>query len=176
MDAIDDISSTCENDSISRNDKSSVMHTPGKTYDCESETDYDSENETIDVICDNSGETQFGDKMSEVNNPYNILNRDFFDAKSYNCQKNFVSGPSHSNTKNSVINSKSKTFLIDNILGNNKSCSNQASSVENNDESDTFEETADEHNGIYIKLYLKLHTSSEHNTSFFSSLYGFRRY
>ncbi|XP_028178130.1 homeobox protein ceh-19 [Ostrinia furnacalis] len=150
MDATNDISSTCENDSLSRNDKFCDSKNLGKNYECESESEYDSENETIDVICENSGDSKFVERNSNINNPYHILNREFFEAKTFQCPKNFVSAPHRSSAKDTLsseINNRSKTFLIDSILGNNKNCSTNSTNTTNtNEESDNFEESTDEHN------------------------------
>lgn len=160
MDAINDISSTCENDLLQYK-KSSAVQNLGKSYDCESDSEYDSENETIDVICENSGEREFDERNITKSNPFQIFNREFLEAKNFHCSKNYSGASPHSSSKdtlNSVINSRSKTFLIDSILGNNKNCDSNISNPTNtNEESDNFEETADEHNGKNNNFFIQLH-------------------
>jgi hypothetical protein len=145
MEAIGDISSTCEHDSVSRNE------TSASGIDCESDAEYDSENETIDVICENNSGVPYIERNSDLN-PYNILNRGLYESKTFNYQKNY-SNSNNNESLSSVMNSKSKTFLIDNILGNNKICNSQEPESVRKDEGDNFEEAADEHNGeLHFKL------------------------
>ncbi|RVE51924.1 hypothetical protein evm_003390 [Chilo suppressalis] len=145
MDAMNDISSTCESVTVKINEKSSVISGTGKAFDGESETEYDSENETIDVICENSSGAKFCERNSDMN-PFNLLNRSLFENKNV-YENNYTNGHGIAkNALNSDMNSKSKTFLIDNILGNNKNYSSETSDSVSHDEGDNFEETTDEHN------------------------------
>ncbi|XP_046963310.1 homeobox protein ceh-19-like [Vanessa cardui] len=69
MNSIDDISSTCENDSGSsfRDNFSNTANLNGKTrYNSESESEFDSENETIDVICENSDQKEHSNNRSNI--------------------------------------------------------------------------------------------------------------
>lgn len=170
MDTIDDISSTCENEYISNAENNSVLCSAERdsSYDCESETEYDSENETID-ICDNS--EQSGHRNVESKNIKNVINpllnpdklcffeqsRVIFPTKTFDSIRNLCSNSdsSRNGTKdsvNSVIHGKSKTFLIDSILGNNKSNSTKLVSNLRSDDDDNGEETTDEHNGKKLSL------------------------
>ncbi|XP_021188271.3 homeobox protein B-H2 [Helicoverpa armigera] len=164
MDTIDDISSTCENEYLCKREDNSVLCSAERdsSYDCESETEYDSENETID-ICDNS--EQSSHRNTETKNIKNglspLLNPDkrcflessrvIFPTHALDNLRNLCnsSESSHNSSKesvNSVIHGKSKTFLIDSILGNNKSNSSKLVSDLRADDGDNIEETADEHN------------------------------
>lgn len=156
MEIIDDISSTCENDhklkfNANFNENNSVQCSDLR-YDCESEAEYDSENETIDVIYENS---ERNDKNQRVNQ--SVENRlYFFDQKKVILPSKTLVSTRHvcSNVDNSqnsketisnVNNNKSKTFLIDSILGNNKKNNSEFASQDD----DNVEEAADEHNGEY---------------------------
>ncbi|KAL4706611.1 hypothetical protein ACJJTC_009023 [Scirpophaga incertulas] len=141
MDANDDISSTCENDEVSRNKNSSDI----SGLDCESENEYDSENETIDIMCENNSGISTLDRNNDLHS-YNFLNRNVFETKSFNCNKNYSASPPNNSNLNTVMNSKSKTFLIDNILGTNKKICIQEPDSLSRDGGDSFEETTDEHN------------------------------
>ncbi|XP_035438644.2 homeobox protein engrailed-2-B [Spodoptera frugiperda] len=164
MDTTDDISSTCENEFVRNADNNGVLCSAERdsSYDCESETEYDSENETID-ICDNSEQSNHRNvenkTIKNVINP--ILNADklcffeqnrvIFPTKTFDNFRNLRNGSesSHNSAKdsvNSVIHGKSKTFLIDSILGNNKSNSSKLVSNKNLDDVDNVEESTDEHN------------------------------
>lgn len=165
METIDDISSTCENEYVSNTENNSVLCSAERdsSYDCESETEYDSENETID-ICDNSEQSIH--RNTENKNLKNVINpllnsdkicffeqsRVIFPTKTYDSIRNLCnsSETSHNSTKdsvNSVIHGKSKTFLIDSILGNNKSNSSKLVTNLRPEDDDNAEETTDEHNG-----------------------------
>lgn len=145
---VNDISSTCENDS---NNRSCIE----KEEDGDSE--FDSDNESID-ICENSEQVnKIGDKNYKLTNTYTSVdklfffeqNRVIFPNKSLANARVCDSQPSQSG-KN-TINGRSKTFLIDSILGNNKSSDSEADVSLTND-ADSFEETADERNGKVDKL------------------------
>ena len=175
MDTTDDISSTCENEYISNAENNSILCSAERdsSYDCESETEYDSENETID-ICDNS--EQSGHRNLENKNIKNEINpllnpdkicffepsRVIFPTKTFDSIRNRCnsSESSHNGTKdsvNSVIHGKSKTFLIDSILGNNKSNNTKIVNNIRPDDEDNGEETTDEHNGKnFVLLFLSL--------------------
>lgn len=160
MDSTEDISSTCENDCANNIENPSVLCVIDKeesTYDCETDTEYDSENETID-ICENS---EHSSSWSSDRNNKNVLNnligsdrlrfleqsRLLFPSKTY--QTTINNSREFDNLKNSnkSNSSKSKTFLIDNILGNSKSATTQNINIRSPDNIDNLEETADEHNG-----------------------------
>lgn len=156
MEVMDDISSTCENDhrlkfNANFNGNNGVQCSDLR-YDCESEAEYDSENETIDVIYENN---ERNDKNQRVNQ--SVENRlYFFDqkkvilpSKTLVSARHVCSNVDSQNSKETISNinsNKSKTFLIDSILGNNKKSNTDFASQ---DESDTVEEAADEHNGEY---------------------------
>ncbi|XP_072939991.1 uncharacterized protein [Epargyreus clarus] len=163
MSVIEDISSTCENDSESVLARQRVRGIKKEelNYKCESETEYDSENETIDVICEYSDHKTYKERdnihRNTVSNPYgssdifyyeqnrNLApNKTFSSVKSRNLYDNSES-INRANPINSVIDGKSKTFLIDSILGNQKN-SSQSNKTVIQDDSDHFEESADEHN------------------------------
>lgn len=110
------ISSTCDDNSC----KKSACH-----------SDIDSENE-IDVICENSESSV--DRKNKI-----FYNQNSREGKLYEKPLNDYVLSSHNLHKNSLLNSdnKSKTFLIDNILGNLK----QRDSAEDNLDG------GDEHNG-----------------------------
>lgn len=147
MDA-NDISSTCENDSTNR-DGSCVEKDELEDGDYE----FDSDNESID-ICENSEHSvnKASNKNYKHNNSFTGAdklfffeqNRVIFPNKSLVNANVCDSEPSQSG-KN-IINGNSKTFLIDSILGNNKSSDSEAEVIFAND-ADSFEETADERNG-----------------------------
>ncbi|XP_053604049.1 barH-like 2 homeobox protein [Plodia interpunctella] len=149
METIDDISSTCDNDSgIEKS-----LFKRKNSFDCETETEYDSENETIDVICENSvsiiGRNCDKNVPSSYGADRNYLceSRVIFPTK-FNV-RNICDNDTTDNvirhSVNNAINSRSKTFLIDNILGNDKNTSQIINRT--NTDSDNFEETAaDEHN------------------------------
>ncbi|KAJ0178838.1 hypothetical protein K1T71_005613 [Dendrolimus kikuchii] len=155
MDTIEDISSTCENESANNIEKPSVLCVIDKeesSYDCETETEYDSENETID-ICENS---EHSSSWFSENNHKNVLNtlvgsdrlrfleqsRLIFPSKSY--QTAIINNREIVNSKDT--SSRSKTFLIDNILGNSKGASIQNDNTLSREDNDNYEETTDEHN------------------------------
>lgn len=152
MDATDDISSTWENEKRS-NDHG--VCSENLRYDCDSETEYDSENETIDVICENSklsvarlcAQNQRGPTSICANERvcYDHRGTTGSSSKTLNLNTSFCDNSETTNSAKNNNISKSKTFLIDNILGNNKSDSSQINLC--NDDSDNFEETTDEHNG-----------------------------
>ncbi|XP_052749269.1 homeobox protein ceh-19-like [Galleria mellonella] len=161
MNSLEDISSTCENESrIEPKERSSDTFNIEKTnYDCESETEYDSENETIDVICENSvNSTRFSEKHQIIPTSYTSADRNclfesrvIFPTKLFINQRNTCGNIESTNSSardsiNSVINGKSKTFLIDNLLGNNKNNSSPIHDCSDQDDSTTFGENADEHN------------------------------
>lgn len=164
MDTIDDISSTCENVSGPQQDKSRLTCIGKDNYECDTETEYDSENETIDVICENSVNPVI--RISDKNNSCNSFtssdrgffeNRVIFPTKSLGNTRNICDSGLSANISrdsNSVIHSRSKTFLIDNILGNDRNDTSQINHGTSQD-IDHFEETGDEHNGK-CKLVLTL--------------------
>lgn len=151
MEVMDNISSTCENDhkfNANFNGNNSVQCSDLR-YDCESDAEYDSENETIDVIYENS-EKHDKNRLNQC-----VENRlYFFDqkkiilpSKALVSTRNVCSNMDYSQKSKDTIsnvNNKSKTFLIDSILGNNK---NNNTDFASQAESDNVEEATDEHNG-----------------------------
>lgn len=148
MDAVDTISSSSES-------KMNKMYTTEKVvhYECETDSDSDSENETIDVICENSDRDDkveelkehllSSQKFSSIYGETSVIvpSKGFLQPKSVREIQCSVIKP---DVVNSVINARSKTFLIDNILGND----NKAKCV--SDEHEIYEENTDEHNGNYL--------------------------
>lgn len=170
MDTIEDISSTCENEYISNAENNIALCSAERdsSYDCESETEYDSENETID-ICDNSDQSSH--RNTENKNFKTVINplrnsdklcffeqsRVIFPKKTFEnirnlCNNSETSQNSTKDSTNSVMHGKSKTFLIDSILGNNKNNSSKLVKSIRPDDSDDVEETTDEHNGKKIGI------------------------
>ncbi|CAH2105659.1 unnamed protein product [Euphydryas editha] len=154
MNSIDDISSTCENERRSSfRDKLSNSANPKEklAYISESESDFDSENETIDVICENSDKKEHSAQLLTSNTYSNVdaiysLSKSLFSNKmTINSKKCFETDSVNcvNNTKNSVVNSRCNNFLIDNILG---TCHNNSETKSVNEESEDLEETGDEHN------------------------------
>lgn len=153
MEAIDDISSTCDNEPPQKMD-TNVSCDRDSSYS-ESGVEFESDNE-ID-ICENSESiSKVIDKRARLTNSftndklfYFEQNRVIFPNRSLVNSKSVCDSRSSQNTIN-CMNGKSKTFLIDSILGNNSS---SESKVGNVSEDLDFEETADERNG---KLTFKL--------------------
>lgn len=157
--AMEDISSTCD-DRVAKDSGPSGNYGEDKVrYDCESDIEYDSENETIDVICENSElvitrnnersqNNRVANPCTNSNKLYFYDNKLIYPPKTMIDSRNVCSNTNYSQSAKetlSITNSRSKTFLIDSILGNNSS----NSKVDNSalEDSDNFEETADEHNG-----------------------------
>lgn len=160
MNSIDYISSTCENDTGKFDNNVSVTNdlteerTEIRTF-VESDSDLDSENETVDVICENS------EQMNSIN--YNTIAYGSVDSIIYS--KNLYANKMTVKKKrvcdseqikiindsaNSLLQAKGKNFLIDSILGNDES-KTQRKLVK---DADNPEETGDEHNGIkYTNIY-----------------------
>ncbi|VVC94873.1 unnamed protein product [Leptidea sinapis] len=122
MTGLDQISSSCESGRLS------YRHQEHDEYES------DSDNETIDVICENS---EHSDMNNDLTKTYSTRLKIYHNSTDINKIK---SSDNSLNAKNILGGSKSKTFLIDNILGNikNKSDANLV------DEEDY--EAADEHN------------------------------
>ncbi|OWR42881.1 hypothetical protein KGM_201237 [Danaus plexippus plexippus] len=152
MNSIDYISSTCENDTGKFDNNVSVTNdlteerTEIRTF-VESDSDLDSENETVDVICENS------EQMNSIN--YNTIAYGSVDSIIYS--KNLYANKMTVKKKrvcdseqikiindsaNSLLQAKGKNFLIDSILGNDES-KTQRKLVK---DADNPEETGDEHN------------------------------
>ncbi|CAG9560019.1 unnamed protein product [Danaus chrysippus] len=160
MNSIDYISSTCENDAekfvnnisvnntekfvnISVTNDLTVESTEKQTY---VDSDLDSENETIDVICENSGH------MNNIN--YNTIAYSSADSVIYskNLYANKMTVKKRvcdseqikiiNDSANSLLQAKGKNFLIDSILGNDEN-KTQSKVIQ---DADNSEETADEHN------------------------------
>ncbi|XP_032513044.2 homeobox protein engrailed-1a-like [Danaus plexippus] len=152
MNSIDYISSTCENDTGKFDNNVSVTNdlteerTEIRTF-VESDSDLDSENETVDVICENS------EQMNSIN--YNtiaygsvdsiIYSRNLY-ANKMTVKKKRVCDSEQikiiNDSANSLLQTKGKNFLIDSILGNDES-KTQRKLVK---DADNPEETGDEHN------------------------------
>lgn len=164
MDTTSDITSTCENDKIKKAiEKSSEVFRVDHVdrYNCEIETE-DSENETIDVIYESSDIVPNNNDRLRNIRPIDVpTNSDriyFYEQNVQNITSKPVNDISSDylhddsrSTKHCINNSKSKTFLIDNILGNTKEINKSQNKILN-DETDNFEETTDEHNGKFLNL------------------------
>lgn len=160
MNSIDDISSTCENEcGLSFQNKFSNSAKPKEKliYNSESESDFDSENETIDVICENSDKKEHSVQILTANTHskedaiYTLSKSLFSNKMTINSKKCLETDARNcvNNPKNCVVNGRGNNFLIDNILGTSHN-SSQPKSV--NVESEDLEETEDEHNGIILNL------------------------
>lgn len=153
MEAIDDISSTCDNESPINADITNVLCDRNSNYS-ESGAEFESDNE-ID-ICDNSESiNKVFDKNQRprLTNSYESdkifyfeQNRVLFPNRSLLNSKSVCDSNSSLSAKN-CMNGKSKTFLIDSILGNNISCESKVGAL--SQDVDNFEETADERNGMF---------------------------
>ncbi|CAK1546090.1 unnamed protein product [Leptosia nina] len=122
MNNLDRISSTCDSD----------IKTNGS---CNGESEIDSENE-IDVICENGDRAHFENKSPRFHN--------HTDSSGFYCKNVFKDYTSSHIPNNPLMNdNKSKTFLIDNILGNFKS--KKQEKPETNDSEDNSD-AGDEHN------------------------------
>lgn len=159
MDISDDISSTSENESV----RPSVLCGVDKEeiFDCATDYDSDSENETIDVIYDNSEQINenYANNITveSIANQFEGTDRlNFFEptrviVPGTNLSTSTIKIDSQPNRLNKVncthsdVNSKSKTFLIDSILGKNRGGDDGHSSEL--EEHSSHEETTDEHNG-----------------------------
>lgn len=160
MNSIDDISSTCGNEcglSFQNKFPNSAKSKEKLVYNSESESDFDSENETIDVICENSDHKEHSVQILTANTHskedaiYTLSKSLFSNKMTINSKKCFEADARNyvNNPKNSVVNGRGNNFLIDNILGTRHN-SSQTKSV--NVESEDLEETEDEHNGIILNL------------------------
>lgn len=163
MNSINFISSTCDDsDSKVVEKHSDYAVEKEESLDCESETEYDSENETIDVICENNGISSRDNNTLQYNNLSNPFVRPdgvfFFEQnlgvysdravpKKTIREKSATVTCSERNKLNSSSDTKSKTFLIDDILGNNKNHSVNVEKPTHQEDRDRLEETADEYNG-----------------------------
>ncbi|KAJ2952315.1 hypothetical protein O0L34_g4599 [Tuta absoluta] len=134
----------------------------------ESDEDFNSDDEQIDVICENNelNNKLFDKRVLNLNINDRLLVYDH--KKMFYPQKTIVNKTlcCDSDVKyprnikdHSANNSKSKTFLIDNILGNNKNNIETNNSAEQ--ESDSLEETADEHNVSSTSTCLELGSLGE---------------
>ncbi|XP_068631272.1 homeobox protein B-H2-like isoform X2 [Battus philenor] len=161
MSSINCISSTCD-DSESKISRGGFSYGAQKeeSFDCESETEYVSENETIDVICENSESVRCSNPLqfNTLTNPFTRPDGVFFYEQNFGvysdkaiiktktiCDNNGRAKNSEKN-KNGCNDGKSKTFLIDDILGNNQK--NDSSGEDSVIQSDQvgLEENADEYN------------------------------
>ncbi|XP_045494208.1 homeobox protein koza-like [Colias croceus] len=146
MDTQERISSTC--DTVSKFNSQYELNKNDSMYDDDSEID--SENETIDVICENSDQSSVDDNSQMLYNRLNASQELLYDKNNVFSNKNDVFNCGRGNlninsSHNKLVNSenKSKTFLIDNILGNFKSKKHEKPS---NSETDDNLEAGDEHN------------------------------
>lgn len=151
MEAIDDISSTCDNEAPMNADVTNVS-CDRDSYS-ESGAEFESDNE-ID-ICENNESinkipiTQRARLTNSYKNDklfYFEQNRVIFPNRSFVNSKSVCDRNSSQNAKN-CMNGKSKTFLIDSILGNNNSSEPKVGAL--SEDVDSFEETADERNGEF---------------------------
>lgn len=156
MNSNDDISSTCENYNATFRDKRliSASRREKLEHNCDSESEIDSENETIDVICENTDQRDIIKPFISLNTQDTV----FSFTKSLYANKTVKSKGSESdqimcvnNVTNSELNDKAKNFLIDSILGNNSSNIQAKAIIDEREES---EEAGDEHNGKCIILIL----------------------
>ncbi|KAG7308290.1 hypothetical protein JYU34_006983 [Plutella xylostella] len=156
MDTLDNISSTSESNST----RPSVLWRMAKeAKENGTDTDCDSENETIDVICDKSDQAinQYLDKSCYLPILSQYTNSGFrfeesrvivgSDAQINSTNSCSISASSQRNKLSILkssdhIPSRSKTFLIDSILGNDKS----GEDSECADDEFLNEESTDEHN------------------------------
>lgn len=145
MDNADDISSTCENESMSLNDPYAMCSVDkDSTYGCDSETDYESDNEMID-ICENS---EHSVSKNPVTNSYVNTNKiRFFEQNRVLFPTKSLANNICNNDSTRSVKDKSKTFLIDNILGNDKNSDSKFNINVSQDDGEIFEESTDEHNG-----------------------------
>ncbi|KPJ18906.1 Homeobox protein ceh-19 [Papilio machaon] len=162
MNSINYISSTCDDtDSKVVERRNNFTVEKEESLDCESETEYDSENETIDVICENSGISLRDNNTPQFNTLSNPFVRpdgvflfeqhlgvysDKTVPKKIIRDKSATVNCIERNKLNSSSDTKSKTFLIDDILGNNKKHSVSDDKSTSQENSDRFEENADEYN------------------------------
>lgn len=159
MNSTNDISSTCENESGSSfhdNLSSCANRIKKLSYSSDLESEFDSENETIDVICENSDQKEHSVHTTNSNvygNVDNIcsLSRSFYASKMTVKTKNCFENAQFTinNVTNNTINGRGKNFLIDSILGTNQSSTRNKSTYEDNEE-----EVGDEHNGNLILFFL----------------------
>lgn len=154
---LDAISSTCENNPKALLNNEHLISALRRHYRT-SVDEYDSENETVDVTCEIS---EFVDDKNDnlknirVNNSQNekdsfspINNTNYYISKicKNKSKRDFSDKFSETdNIKNRISNCKSKTFLIDSILGNNLNNRQDDTSPE---EYQGLEDTGDEYNGM----------------------------
>ncbi|XP_013164448.1 PREDICTED: homeobox protein engrailed-2b-like [Papilio xuthus] len=161
MNSINFISSTCDDSDskvVERRNNFSVEKE--ESLDCESETEYDSENETIDVLCENSGISSRDStpQFNTLSNPFVRPDGVFLFEQHLGVytdksvpkktirDKSATVNFSERNKLNSSSDTKSKTFLIDDILGNNKNHSVSGDKSTSQENRDSPEENADEYN------------------------------
>lgn len=165
MDTSDDISSTSENEYFKQSAFKHIQEDLDMVDDnkfCDSDDD----DEVIDVICDKNRHTDLVLKRSKhlfFKNPKATSVTDFSDAftskviNSINIREPSVSCPRiNTNIRKIETNDRGKTFLIDNILGRNKTDVTKIKHSPDNEEA-----AADEHNG---KLFLYILSSSSYQT------------
>ncbi|CAG4992514.1 unnamed protein product [Parnassius apollo] len=158
MNSINCITSTCDEQKSNINRKRLGCDVDKEEmFYCESETEYDSENETIDVICENSGisvrdNLQFNNFTNPFVHPDGVFffeqnldvcsERDEFKTKNNSCNSKEIK----KSDQNCSSDGKTKTFLIDDILGNHKKTSSNSEKSIIQYDRDHFEANADEHN------------------------------
>lgn len=150
---LDAISSTCENDPKLLLNNEHLISALRRHYRT-SVDEYDSENETVDVTCELSDFVEDKNdnlKNTRINNSRNeedINNTNYYVNKicKSKSRRDFSDKFSDTdNIKNRISNCKSKTFLIDSILGNNINNRQDDTSPE---EIQSLEDTGDEYNGM----------------------------
>lgn len=153
---LDAISSTCENDTKVLLNNEHLISALRRHYRT-SVDEYDSENETVDVTCEMSDlvdDQNDNLKNTRLNNSQNdddglsTVNTNYYISKICKNKNRRDLSDKFSDTdniKNRISNCKSKTFLIDSILGNNINNRQDDTSPE---ESQSLEDTGDEYNGM----------------------------
>lgn len=161
MDTVNNITSSSESD-MSGISQLYVIEKEEINYECDTDSDCDSENESIDVICENSEREKNFDAKDLKSNLFPSVQRlsSLYGETSVIVPSKSLSNPKHTNeiqcsvikpdlTNSDVtVISKSKTFLIDNILGNDN-C--RAKIVP--EEADNYEENTDEHGNVIFKYF-----------------------
>lgn len=148
MEAIDDISSTCDNESpmnVDSNvscDRDSYSES-GAEFESDNEIDICENSESINKVIDKPQRSRLTNGYTNDKLFYFEQNRVVFPNRSLVNSKSVCDIRSSQNAIN-CMNGKSKTFLIDSILGNNASSESKVVALA---EDLSFEETADERNG-----------------------------
>lgn len=150
------ISSTCESDSKVLINNEHLISALRRHYRT-SIDEYDSENETVDVTCEISDfvddnndnlKNRLNNSQNEDDSSFTVNNTNYYINKicKNKSRRDFSDKFSETeNIRNKISNCKSKTFLIDSILGNNINNRQDDTSIE---ESQGLEDTGDEYNGM----------------------------